>query len=360
MTNATTENTTAVEKAEQALAEARSTLEERLAARQIATTRVDVIESAWTRGDDSISAAEKIEAEAEVSRMETLIPAAERAVKIAERKLKSLTPVLAEKVADALNDSIFGTPAEVATAAPVKGSDTPKVYVVEVGERRYAGQSIHNQGDFSVSGGAITGDVEIIVTGPDYMAPFDSLDVVTHLRSRGVITGGHGVLRGPSVQERVKGVFAATFRIDSTLPLMPIISAVSESSVRHLEGFDQSFKRQTYSHYLDAETAAGSSRAEFINETVDDDGIRRANVDVSLFIRPINGARMEAIQRQAEEFMAASFSKHKGIKYVGTIEKANVTTEAHIFDVARPAGDNLAIAGLKVTAHLTFVSKAAE
>lgn len=346
MTTSTKNKKTDIDIAKEALEQAQNALLERRQALTDAVAHLDDIKRSWAAGRvGEYSAKDKSEAEAEVELWKTVLPAAERAVVNAERKLKSLSPLLAEAVAFALGDAIYGVPAKAVTVAPIKGAEVPDVHVRESVLHSYVGEG-YGANVRPDGSGRIKGSVEVIVTGPDWMEKPDSSIVVTALLSGGIglPTGnfGHGF------GKRGDGVFVMSVPIREAMPLVPVIAKPGGHNINYLLG----------SNVIDLALrgeADGYGRSKVVDATIDSDGIQRLVVDSSIAFRGIGTVRVDVLARQAHDYLTRSFRVGKGFRWLGTIEDMSLS-ESNTTVV----GHGREWPGRAVTARVTFVSKASQ
>lgn len=332
---------TQIKSAEKALVEAQDKHNERSQARAEAEARIKSIKDAWSRGDDSVPASAMIEAEAEIQRLSSLIAASDKAVRVAQRNVKSAAPVLAETVARIVGTTLYGVQAEAVTSVPRTKSQTPKVYVVEIGERR-AGEVV----------GQLKGDVEIVAVGPDCMKSFDRYAVDGALRSGGVYLP-YG---SQTVTER-QGSYVYRQRVTAT-PICPVIPNVAPNRVRGLGTIIQSFVANTRNPATGDDTLTGTGGAEWIKESIDNDGVRRLDLEISLHVRATKAAiqTLDRIEASAERFLADRFKVDKGLSGIGSVESVKVTTESEPFDLPFDRVQQ----GVRAVARVTVVSKVAQ
>ena len=340
----TTKTADPTKAAERALATAKETLSERRKALQGNVAKIDSIKAAWSRGDDSIPASEKRAAEDEVARLTPLVHASEQKVKAAERKLKSLTPVLAEVVAWALGDTIHGTKAEAVTgSAPSQPSSDVKVYVHEPRERMTTDTP-----------GQVRGDIRITVTGPAFMAGFDKDAVIAALRAGGLLFD----LNVNQIVHKVRdGVFTFDLRVTAT-PVMPTLPTISPAQVRMLGNvIIQQFAATTRNRAFGEETVAGVANASIVRQSINDDGIRTLDLEVELHVRktPYGVQSLDQTGEWAKAFLARYFVVNKGLHWLGSIEDVTVT----LSDAPFEGVNGRIINGKKATARLKVVSRVA-
>lgn len=310
----TTKTTTpsVAEKAEatrQRFEEAQNTLLERRRALQGAHARVESIRRSWERGDDSITAAEKVEADADIARLTALVSAAERQSKMAERALVTSTPKLAEAVAEALGDSLYGVEAIATSERPKVPSKitAPKVYVLQARPHE------HNERT-----GDLSGQCFVIVHAPKWAADLE--DFWTTLSKSGRITLGHGYRQEP--HPRIQGDVKVTeveVRPASALPITPEFNgevfsvpaakpdAVSARAARIAEGLSAKTEVTPTGAAFRAPSIEPSHQAKVVSQRIDKAGNRTAVIRVSLSIGNGGNRAIQTLRAAIERLAGETF-----------------------------------------------------
>lgn len=285
------------------------------------------------------------EAKEDIVRLTKLVAAAERALKLEERKVRSNSPILAEAVAAALGDAIYGATAKVATSQPVKGTKDVEVHVIET----------RTNEPVDTYSGAIKGTIEVVVTGPMYLGEFDAFAVDRALRGRGFYLGHGTPVR--HVTKHADGVYSCSYFIENAMPLMPVVSRVDESHIADILHADdvKALQAQTYSTVLEQDMLTGTVEVTKVSESIAD-GVRRVTVDAGMSARPLRaGVTVGHVSEHVETYLANKFRVGKGIRAVGTIEKVELGTGPREFTQSH-GGNVVPKAGVVVTARLTLVS----
>jgi hypothetical protein len=149
-----------------ALAEAKAAVDARRSALASAEEKVQEIELAWNRGDETLTAADLMAAQADVTRCGGLLAAAHNEVRRAERNLINDDAGLAETVLPALDKILPGVPVEVHTVKPETAPETlPVLRVMQTKE------SVRDK-----IGGYMSGDLEVVGYFPTWTAGVSLLD----------------------------------------------------------------------------------------------------------------------------------------------------------------------------------------
>jgi len=218
---------THAEKAEASLKaaeDARVTVTQRAKDVQNAQVRVDAIKSAWSRGDDSVSADEMTAAKQDVERCEVLLRAAEAKVKVTERSIITATPDLAEAIAWSLGGRWLGIPITATTEEPRNPGTLPAIFVVQ--KRPAVGDG----------GGGLVGKVSLILVGPLYVQPLDGTAVMHALASRGVSLNREPVSSSATLDEATRRdlVELDVMRACPEIPVLP--GPAEDSAAGHAAG----------------------------------------------------------------------------------------------------------------------------
>ncbi|MDN4175576.1 hypothetical protein QWY28_21615 [Nocardioides sp. SOB77] len=198
------------------LADANALWREREAALVAAKEAVAYIENGWRRGDDTATAADLVNAQAEVTRCLSLIDGARFAAQRAKRGLVNDDPTLAASVVHALGGMLNGIPVKPLTVEPTvpDATDLPVAYVV----------------DTNPETNGRSGEVEIVVYGPSYLGKPDGEAVAETMRKGGTSTDR---LNTPRFHHAIHGdvhEYRAAFRVTRALPEYPHWSDVKEDA----------------------------------------------------------------------------------------------------------------------------------
>jgi hypothetical protein len=332
---------TKLKAAEEAVVKARQTLADRqkeLAAAQKEKTRARAL---WDRGDGTSEG--KLMADMEADRLTRGVRADEQRLKLAERQVRSLSPVLAEKAAHVLGDSIFGARAKVATSRPIKPTRDVEVSVIEVRTNEPA----------DTYSGLVKGSVEIVVTGPAYLRPPDPYEVAATLRTGGINLGLGAKLY--SVREDAAGVFSCTYWVEATIPLMPVLPRVNEVSVRDMmSGLIRGLRAENYSAYLGGEFITGQAGAKVLGETVED-GVRTVEVEVWAAVHPGRpGVTVASAADATEAALRRQLAPTRGYPGIGAVAEGAEFSRSLKGSTGH---DGRVIPGAKVIARAKLVSK---
>lgn len=194
------------EQARQNLATARTAESRRKVEWAEAEASVAAIEAKWTRGDESIPASALTAARDAATRAASLLAAATHEVKKAARDLINDDPALAAAVVHALGGKFNGVPVHAITVQPStpKVKDLPVAYVVH-----------------TKVGGALAGEVEFVLFGPEFMGKPDAADLVERLRKGGTFTDRYDRPRFTHTAHGAVHEYRTALQVTSARPELP-------------------------------------------------------------------------------------------------------------------------------------------
>lgn len=159
---------------QQNLADAMALVRQRETEVQDARDREEAVSADWAKGVDTLPASALTEAQNETARALALLRAAQQNAKRAERNVLTDTPDLARAVADALG-TINGLPVQAVCESVESEDQAPTIQAVQVRPSRA-----------DVIEGSLSGEVELILTGPAYVQPLDVGTIVQALNAAAV------------------------------------------------------------------------------------------------------------------------------------------------------------------------------